>query len=79
MTHKQIRELFKIISPAPGFIAGLSRKELEELVEDETPYELAENGSNAKRLEGLLRLYPKEEFESLINILINKAGEANDS
>ena len=56
MTNRQVRELFKEISPQPGFILTLSKNELADLVYDYTKLELESysTSSNAKRLEALL-------------------------
>ena len=74
MTNKKIKELYKIISPSPGYILDLSRTELEDLVEETTPYELSEHGSNGNRLKELLVKHSEKEMYELVTKLLNKAG-----
>ena len=78
MTNRKIKELFKIISPEPGYILDLSRAELEDIVEDTTPYELPSQGSNGNRLKVFLAKYSEEEMDRLTTALLKKAGWFTD-
>lgn len=67
MTNKQIRELFTELSPQPGYVLNLSRKQLEEIVEDVLDIDISEQPeSNANRLKTLLKSLSDEQCNQLI-------------
>ena len=80
MTNREIKNLYTVISLIPGYILDLSRTELDDMVEEYTPYELSETGSNGIRLKALLQKHPQEEMEPLISALKkrNKVAYIND-
>ena len=67
MTNKQIRELLTELSPQPGYILNLSRRQLEEIVEDVLDIDISEQPeSNANRLKTLLKSLTDEQCNQLI-------------
>ena len=67
MTNKQIRELFIELSPKPGYILNLSRKQFEEIVEDVLDIDISEQPeSNANRLKTLLQSLSDDQCNQLI-------------
>ena len=67
MNNKQIRELFIELSPKPGHILNLSRRQLEEIVEDVLDMDISEQPeSNANRLKTLLKSLSDEQCNQLI-------------
>ena len=67
MTNKQIRELFVELSLKPGHILNLSRRQLEEIVEDVLDIDISEQPeSNANRLKTLLKSLSDEQCNQLI-------------
>lgn len=67
MNNKQIRELFTELSPKPGYILNLSRKQFEEIVEDVLDIDISEQPeSNANRLKTLLQSLSDDQCNQLI-------------
>lgn len=67
MNNKQIRELFIELSTKPGYILNLSRRQLEEIVEDVLDIDISEQPeSNANRLKTLLKSSTDEQCNQLI-------------
>lgn len=67
MTNKQIRELFTKLSTKPGHILNLSRRQLEEIVEDVLDIDISEQPeSNANRLKTLLKSLTDDQCNQLI-------------
>lgn len=67
MNNKQIRELFTELSTKPGHILNLSRRQLEEIVEDVLDIDISEQPeSNANRLKTLLKSSTNEQCNQLI-------------
>ena len=67
MNNKQIRELFIELSHKPGHILNLSRRQLEEIVEDVLDIDISEQPeSNANRLKTLLKSLSDEQCKQLI-------------
>ena len=67
MNNKQIRELLTQLSPKPGHILSLSRRQLEEIVEDVLDIDISEQPeSNANRLKTLLKSLSDEQCKQLI-------------
>ena len=67
MNNKQIRELFTELSTKPGHILNLSRRQLEEIVEDVLDMDISEQPeSNANRLKTLLQSLSDEQCNQLI-------------
>ena len=67
MNNKQIRELFTELSPKPGHILNLSRRQLEEIVEDVLDIDISEQPeSNANRLKTLLKSSTDDQCNQLI-------------
>ena len=67
ITNKQIRELFIELSPKPGHILNLSRRQLEEIVEDVLDIDISEQPeSNANRLKTLLKSLSDDQCNQLI-------------
>ena len=67
MNNKQIRELFIELSAKPGHILNLSRRQLEEIVEDVLDIDISEQPeSNANRLKTLLKSLPDDQCNQLI-------------
>ena len=70
MNNKQIRELFTELSPKPGHILNLSRRQLEEIVEDVLDIDISEQPeSNANRFKQLLTAHSADEVEDLLTAL----------
>jgi len=70
MNNKQIRELMTELSPKPGYVLNLTRKQFEELVEDATDIDISESlDSNGKRLKHLLRSCTEGQIEAIIGAL----------
>ena len=67
MNNKQIRELLTELSTKPGHILNLSRRQLEEIVEDVLDIDISEQPeSNANRLKTLLKSLSDEQCKQLI-------------
>lgn len=67
MNNKQIRELFIELSTKPGHILNLSRRQLEEIVEDVLDMDISEQPeSNANRLKTLLKSLTDDQCNQLI-------------
>ena len=67
MNNKQIRELFVGLSPKPGYVLNLTRKQFEEIVEDVLDIDISEQPeSNANRLKTLLKSLPDDQCNELI-------------
>ena len=70
MTNKQIRELLIELSPKPGHILNLSRRQLEEIVEDVLDIDISEQPkSNANRLKTLLKSLSDDQCNQLITAI----------
>ena len=70
MNNKQIRELFTELSTKPGHILNLSRRQLEEIVEDVLDMDISEQPeSNANRLKTLLKSLTDDQCNQLITAI----------
>lgn len=70
MNNKQIRELFAELSTKPGHILNLSRRQLEEIVEDVLDMDISEQPeSNANRLKTLLKSLSDDQCNQLITAI----------
>ena len=67
MNNKDIRKLLAEFSSKPGYILNLSRRQLEEIVEDTLDIDISEQTeSNANRLKTLLQSLSDEQCNQLI-------------
>ena len=70
LTSKEKRNLIKELSPSPGFVLKLSRKQFEELVDDTIDVDLSPNGaSNGARFKELLDKCTDEQITKLVTAL----------